>query len=35
MKLEQGQSVELREVPVGSAGIYAPGRRGRLSVDAS
>jgi histidinol dehydrogenase len=23
--LEQGQSVELREVPVGSAGIYAPG----------
>jgi histidinol dehydrogenase len=23
--LEQGQSVELREVPVGSAGVYAPG----------
>jgi histidinol dehydrogenase len=25
LKLEQGQSVELREVPVGSAGLYAPG----------
>ena len=25
VELEQGQSVELREVPVGSAGIYAPG----------
>ena len=25
LKLEQGQSIELREVPVGSAGIYAPG----------
>jgi histidinol dehydrogenase len=25
LTLEQGQSVELREVPVGSAGIYAPG----------
>jgi histidinol dehydrogenase len=25
VKLEQGHSVELREVPVGSAGIYAPG----------
>jgi histidinol dehydrogenase len=25
LKLEQGQSVGLREVPVGSAGIYAPG----------
>jgi histidinol dehydrogenase len=25
LKLEQGQSVELREVPVGSAGVYAPG----------
>jgi histidinol dehydrogenase len=25
VELEQGQSVELREVPVGSAGVYAPG----------
>jgi histidinol dehydrogenase len=25
LKLEQGQSIELREVPVGSAAIYAPG----------
>jgi histidinol dehydrogenase len=25
LRLEQGQSVELRDVPVGSAGIYAPG----------
>ena len=25
VQLEQGQSVELREVPVGSAGVYAPG----------
>src|SRR5215211_3982524 len=25
VRLEQGQTVELREVPVGSAGIYAPG----------
>jgi histidinol dehydrogenase len=25
LKLDQGQSIELREVPMGSAGIYAPG----------
>ena len=25
LKLEQGQSIELRDVPVGSAGVYAPG----------
>jgi histidinol dehydrogenase len=25
VRLEQGQSIELRDVPVGSAGIYAPG----------
>jgi histidinol dehydrogenase len=27
VRLKEGQSVELREVPVGSAGIYAPGGR--------
>ena len=29
----QGQSVEVREVPVAAAGVYAPGGRGRLPVD--
>ena len=33
VELEQGQSVEMREVPVGSAGIYAPGGSRCLPLD--
>ena len=33
LKLRQGQSIELREVAVASAAVYAPGGRGGLSLD--
>ena len=34
VELEQGQSVQVREVPVGSAGVYAPGGAARIGPDA-